>query len=227
MLTTVKLYGVLGKEFGKEHKFALDKPIDAISALIANYPEFEQVLVKLSDGVRIFQDEDNLAEPIDFVHPVGKETISIVPVIAGASKWDVGKIIAGIALVGLAIYLGPAGTGLLAGEAFGTGMSWAAVVGMVGASLAFSGLASLLMNPPESKEDESSYKFSGPQNTVRQGGPVPVGYGKLWVGSIVLSSGLYSVDILTKFQYNKIMIEYNERMNPTPPVVIDEDYSGL
>ncbi len=38
----------------------------------------------------------------------------------------------------------------------------------------------------------TSYLFNGPQNTTREGGPVPVGYGRLIVGSQVISAA-YSV----------------------------------
>ena len=34
----------------------------------------------------------------------------------------------------------------------------------------------------------SSYFFNGPENTTREGGPVPVGYGELLVGSQVISA---------------------------------------
>jgi len=36
--------------------------------------------------------------------------------------------------------------------------------------------------------------FSGPQNTVREGGPVFVGYGRLLVGSHVIQTSLDTLD---------------------------------
>ena len=66
MLTTVKLYGVLAREFGKEHTFDISKPAEAIQALLVNFPNFEQALIKLKYGVRVLQAETGLCIADDF-----------------------------------------------------------------------------------------------------------------------------------------------------------------
>tara|TARA_B100000959_G_scaffold279199_1_gene338927 strand:- start:1126 stop:1749 length:624 start_codon:yes stop_codon:yes gene_type:complete len=63
------------------------------------------------------------------------------------------------------------------------------------------GLADLLAKPPEMPEQRqiqnpssdptqlaNSYLYSGPINVLNEGGPVPVGYGRLMVGSQVIMS---------------------------------------
>ena len=49
-----------------------------------------------------------------------------------------------------------------------------------------------LFKPPKPKEERQtrSYLFSGPENTAAQGIPVPLGYGRLRVGSVVVSASL-------------------------------------
>ena len=68
------------------------------------------------------------------------------------------------------------------------------LVGTIGASLAFQGLAQMLTPVPEIKEQEQdprlSFNFSGIQNTSRAGVPVPVIYGETMVGSVVISASI-------------------------------------
>ena len=44
--------------------------------------------------------------------------------------------------------------------------------------------------PSERPENKPSYSFNGAVNTTAQGHPVPVGYGRLIVGSAVISAGI-------------------------------------
>jgi len=66
----------------------------------------------------------------------------------------------------------------------------------VGASLALSGVSDLLTPTPKpvdfsSEQDPRiSFKFSGIQNTSRAGTPVPIVYGEIFTGSVVISAGV-------------------------------------
>jgi len=116
-----------------------------------------------------------------------------------------GKIIAGVALVALAVALAPTGGGFLGLGMAGTateaalGTVASTLIGTVGASLALSGVAQLLTPVPRitpfgkttsdtELDPRKSYSFNGIQNTSRQGVPVPVIYGETLVGSIVISA---------------------------------------
>jgi len=119
------------------------------------------------------------------------KTIDIVPVIEGSDDvWDWVTIIIGIAL----IWVGGAGIAA-AGWASTSGMMVVAGIGLVAA-----GVQNLLTPDPEFDDfreieggGRPSYVFSGPQNVIREGGPVFVGYGRLLVGSQVIQT---SVDYL-------------------------------
>ncbi|MFP4902656.1 tail assembly protein, partial [Paraburkholderia sp. BR14261] len=70
-----------------------------------------------------------------------------------------------------------------------------AAVFSLGAALALSGIAQLLsprpqaQATPERADNEPSLAFDGAVNTMGQGGPVPLGYGRMRVGSQVISVG--------------------------------------
>jgi predicted phage tail protein len=108
--------------------------------------------------------------------------------------------LAGIGLVALAIVTGGiASAGVALGGFMGIGTVGTAVVG-IGASLVLGGIAQSLSPAPvqsttttERGRDAAkfeSFTFSGIVNTAKQGLPVPIAYGRVFVGSAVLSSGL-------------------------------------
>ena len=80
-----------------------------------------------------------------------------------------------------------AGAGPLAGKF----SAWA-LAGNVGIMLVLSGVAGLLTpvpKTPKSEEDpQNSFSFSGIQQTSRAGTAVPVCYGEILTGSVVISA---------------------------------------
>ena len=64
----------------------------------------------------------------------------------------------------------------------------------IGISLTLYGVADMLSpvppGPPGDPENLESTGFSGIVNTAKIGTPVPIAYGRLFVGSSVISSGL-------------------------------------
>jgi len=72
----------------------------------------------------------------------------------------------------------------------------AATAGNIGVALALSGVSDMLIpkqkTPDFSSEQDPriSFKFSGIQNTSRAGTPVPIVYGEIFTGSVVISAGV-------------------------------------
>ena len=131
-------------------------------------------------------------------HPAGQAPISFVPVVAGAGA--AGRIIAGIALIALAIVFAPGGA--FASAAFTLGSQAVTVIAGIGISLVLGGVAQLLTPTPkvpqgaDNQDDpRKSYSFSGIQNTSRAGTPVPIVYGETLVGSVVISAGIDTVQV--------------------------------
>ena len=176
-------------------------------------------------GYMVHVGKDAMEELDHIHNPTGAmEEISITPVLQGAGG-GVGKVFAGIGLIAAAVLLGPAGAGFLGlGAGFVSGATAAAassIVGYIGVSLVLSGTAQLLSptisdNPgtfgttsptrqrardsftPENNEiadNRSSYIFNGAVNLTAQGNPVPLCYGRMRVGSVVVSAGLSTEDI--------------------------------
>ena len=196
MLRKVKLYGELAKFVGhKEFEVQVDTVGKAVSFLIHNFPGIESYMSPRYYQVKVGKydiDKNELG------YPVGKEDIHFIPVISGSGK-GFGKILLGAALIGVAVFSGGAGFG--AGGVLGFGsttgaFSLAALGGNIGIALVLSGVSDMLFPLPEpqrfnSEEDPRlSFSFSGVQNTSRAGTPVPVVYGEIFTGSVVISAAV-------------------------------------
>ena len=202
MLRKIKLYGALAKFVGHRVLEAdVATAAEAVRFLVANWPELERHMNDQHYRVSIGT-YDLVAEELH--DPAGQKEIKIVPVMAGAGA--TGRIIAGIALIALAIAL--PGIGLAAGAKgaaviFGTTFSSLSLsIGFAGLSLVLGGVAQLLTPMPkvpqgsDSQDDpRKSYSFSGIQNVSRAGVPVPIVYGETIVGSVVISVGIDTVQV--------------------------------
>ena len=195
MLRKLKLYGQLAEFIGhKEFEIKVNSVTQAVSFLIHNYPEVERFMCPKFYQVKVGNydiDESELA------YPIGQEDIHFIPAISGAGR-GFGKILLGAALIGASFFSFGTSAGL--GVAFSKGF---AKVGLlqkglfaIGASLSLSGVSDLLFPVPEpqkfnSEEDpQLSFNFSGVQNTSRAGTPVPIVYGEIITGSVVISAAI-------------------------------------
>lgn len=191
MLRTIRIYGRLAK-FLKRRKFEAEvaSAAEAVRFLLANFPHLEPELAK--GHYRLSVGNYDLAES-ELHDPAGQQEIKIIPVVAGAGA--VGRIIAGVALIALAI-INPFGAAAIFGTAIST------IVGGIGVTLVLGGVAQLLTPVPtvptgidSPKDPRKSYSFSGVQQTSRAGVPVPIVYGETLVGSVVISAGIDTVQI--------------------------------
>jgi predicted phage tail protein len=199
-MKVVKVYGALRKKLGQcRFEFEADTPAQALKALIVNFPGLDKWLVEqeaAGTGFRISIGKEKLTEddPTPLVLPWSeREVFSITPVIVGAGR-TVAQIGIGIGLVALA-FAGGAG---FFGAAFAKNIGLFAAMKGVGASLVLGGVAQMISPQPQMSNLErgkeaarlESFSFSGIVNTSQQGLPVPIIYGRAFVGSAVLSSGL-------------------------------------
>lgn len=195
MLRRIKLYGALAKFVGQRVLEAdVATAAEAVRFLLANWPALEQHMADQHYSVRV----GTYALGEDELHdPAGQQEISISPVIAGAGT--VGRIILGAALIGLSFI-----PGLQAAAIFGSKLTVGGLLLTTGASLVLGGVAQLLAPVPrvnvgagsDSPQDpRSTFNFSGIQQTSRQGVPVPIAYGKVLVGSVIISAGVDTVQV--------------------------------
>ena len=200
MLRKIKLYGELAKFVGhKEFEVKVDSIGRAVSFLINNFPGIEKYMSPKYYQVKV----GNYEIGEDELHyPIGqKEDIQFIPVISGAGR-GLGKTLLGVALIGIAI--AAPGAGFMAGGGFGFAgagamagkFSFAAMLGNIGIGLTLMGVSEMLTPLPEKRDFNSeedprlSYNFSGTQNTSRAGTPVPICYGEIITGSVVISGSI-------------------------------------
>ena len=120
------------------------------------------------------------------------KTIDIIPLLEGSGGGGGGLMaIVGILLI---IATGPLGA-IAAGKTLTAMQTFGLMAGM---ALVSGGISMMLAKPPkfddfreiEQTKKSTSYLFGGPVNTANEGGPVPIGYGRLIAGSQVIQSSL-------------------------------------
>lgn len=162
----VILHGEIGEKFGTECNLAINSPSEAIRALQANNPEFEAFLISqsLQDKEYTFRSENGLIE--DFDLQSSDDTYHIIPAMKGS------------------------------GGALG-------ILGNIGMGIFTSLLSGWIMKklfPNKNKDDDqarinsNSYLYNGAENVEKQGVPIPIGYGRLRVGSKIISNALLNLD---------------------------------
>jgi len=191
MLNKIKLYGRLARFIGeRSFEAEVTTPAQAIRFLLANFPKLERHMMEQNYCVKIGNYDIDSSELED---PVGKQEIKIIPVVTGSRGLT--KFIAGAVIVGAVIATGGVGAIGLAG---GTG--FLGVAGNIGVYMALSGAAEMLTpvpKPPGVSDDPQSvnFSFNGVQNTGRAGAPIPVVYGEIFTGSLVVSAGIDTVQL--------------------------------
>jgi predicted phage tail protein len=216
-MKVVKVYGTLRELLGKSRfEFVAGTPAQAMRALLVNFPKLQQWLLdsekngiayRVTVGKQKIHNDDvsGLFAPWS-----EREVFSIVPVMTGASRRGKGTLLFGAALVTTAILFPGAGFALSAGgftttgvaasgavgviaPGFATASALAATAGNIGIALMLGGIAQIISPSPKPPREASrleSNSFSGITQTTRQGVPVPIAYGRLFVGSVVISAGL-------------------------------------
>ncbi|CAI2538138.1 tail assembly protein [Serratia liquefaciens] len=190
---TVRLYGVLGATFGRVHRLVIDTPREAIKALSVTIPGFERFLQTAKGRgltFAVFNGKKNIG--LDEIKFTGCEDIRIAPVIIGSKKAGVFQTILGAVLVAAGAVMT-----IMSG---GTATPFATGLMMSGASMMIGGVIQMLspmqggLASRQDPDNKPSYAFGGPVNTIAQGNPVPIGYGKRRVGGAIISAGIYAED---------------------------------
>ena len=190
MLKTIKLYGVLGKKFGKEFKLSIENTREAVRALSVQVAGFEQFMLNAHEkglAFAVFQDDENISEDqIDF--DTGASVIKIVPKVIGAGGNNgILQLVLGVVLVVVGVFT------------FGSTTAYGAALIGAGVGMAIGGIAQMLMpkvNAQDQNQDgnKSNFGFGGAVTTIAQGNPVPVLYGQREVGGFIVNAGQFAVD---------------------------------
>ena len=104
MLRKVKLYGQLAEFVGhKEFEVKVDNVAQAVSFLIHNFEGLEAYMSPKYYQVKVGNDDIGTDE---LAYPIGQQDIHFVPVIAGAGRGGLGKILLGALLITGAVMAG-------------------------------------------------------------------------------------------------------------------------
>jgi predicted phage tail protein len=221
MIRDVFLYGAAGKRFGRHFRLDVASPQEAVRALMVLRPGLREVIRQGQWRVIVGAPHlKNAIEPHTVAMRLGALPLHLVPATGAAGDDGVGKIAAGVVLVGasivtagLAAPAGFAAMGTLGG--FGAAMTGASFMGVsaasvavLGASMVLGGVAGMLTQSPKgiagvnasptdtaAPEDRPSFLFNGIVNNTQQGGPVPLVFGTHLTGSVVISANVDAADI--------------------------------
>jgi|TARA_R100000081_G_C4785563_1_gene154279 predicted phage tail protein len=172
-MTLIKIHGILAREYGSSFKFELSNPKNVLEAIDCNKQGFIKRLIELQKQGFCYDIIINKKRVTQEEHISGvknPKTIDLVPAIAGAGPAFF------LPLVG--------GSALLAN---------------IASALFFAVIAYALTPKPEvealeieADASKSSLIFTNTVNVASQGSPVPIGYGRLKVGSQVVQATIKS-----------------------------------
>ena len=223
----VFLHGNLGKTFGKKWEFDVDTPMDVFKAIDANVDGFVKYLAqKDNQGIayNIFM-EDGFIRPSElYVNQSKKSKMHVIPVVKGSDSEN-SKTLRGYGVLSLITGFALGWAGDLIDGILGTALNFTSnLLIEIGGALLIQGLIGALQDEPDVPEPElakasrstASFIFSNPGNNVVQGARVPVGYGRLRVGSHVISSAVLNSRLL---EFNDIVVEQNQvTQSPKGPI---------
>lgn len=209
MKRKVHLYGAL-KKYGPVIEMNIATPVQAFRALMTNFPETRKIVADGAFKIVVGDRHKGRQLSEDELNFHGRKDLHIIPVMKGGGGGGrgVAKIVVGAAIIAAAWWMAPELVGAsITGEA-GLGAAWGTEVGFagitygniagVGVSMALSGAFQALSPTPkaasyesrESPDQRASFLYNGPVNTVEQGATIPLVYGRMRTGSVLVSAGL-------------------------------------
>jgi predicted phage tail protein len=134
--------------------------------------------------------------------PVGDDEIRIAPIIEGSKRGGVLQTIIGVVLIVVGV--------VVTGMTFGGAAPLGGALVNLGIGMVVGGIVQMLSPQPkglsakDSPENQPSYSMNGTVNTQAAGNPVPLCYGRVKIGSALISGGIYSEDIGTNVGFEPI-----------------------
>jgi len=195
----IKVYGRLRKFLGQSYfEAAVASPKQAFHFLIANFPEVENHM--MNQFYKIKMGGMEITE--DLLGLQSDEDIQIIPIAIGAKGAAIGLL-----GIGAGAAVSSVATGVLGTAVFGTTIGGIIGGGLtaIGTNMLINEATQLLMPQPEiptgvmadsfSQNDPTfqSFGFGSIQNVSRAGVPIPIIYGEVFTGSVVISSGIDTV----------------------------------
>lgn len=185
-MVNVRFYGSL-KQFGAEFRLDCKTPAEVVQALTSQIPKLRQFIQQGLFTVRVgreYLDNRYLEQGLN-QHLKEDATVHFTPVLKGSKKAGLFQTIVGAVMVVVGVF-----TSLVGGAALIAG----------GIGLIAGGVAQMLTKMPsmstgKDAERKQSTSFSNLSNMAAQGRPMPLAYGRIRVGSLIISQGVETMDI--------------------------------
>lgn len=185
-MVNVRFYGSL-KQFGTEFRLDCKTPAEVVQALTSQIPKLRQFIQQGLFTVRVgreYLDNRYLEQGLN-QHLKEDATVHFTPVLKGSKKAGLFQTIVGAVMV-----------------VVGAFTSWAGGAALIagGIGLMAGGVAQMLTKIPsmstgKDAERKQSTSFSNLSNMAAQGRPMPLAYGRIRVGSLIISQGVETMDI--------------------------------
>jgi len=199
----VYLMGDMGERFGSEWQMNAARLSDVFKLINCQREGFIQYLENCHEkGVNftVRNGEEFIGEEeIELTLKEGDLIVTPIPQGAGGG---IGKLLAGIAIIGI-VLLNPGASLFYTAGALSTPGVLALGIGL---NLALSGIEELLAPGPEKdKEQAESYLFTGPENNYKEGQPVPLLYGEMIIGGAPINVTFTTQPLLsTGYTYTSV-----------------------
>lgn len=179
-MLTLYLHGNLAK-FGKQFQLDANTAAEALKAVMVQIPNLRQAISQGFYKLRIgksYINPDNLNAGLYM--PLNNESVHLTPVVKGAKKAGIFNVIVGVVLIVASYWTG--------GSTFAMGMGMLA-----------GGVAQMLTKTPPMQagneaEKRQSTSIHNLQNMAAQGQMIPLAYGKIRCGSMIISQGVETFD---------------------------------
>lgn len=183
-MITLHLTGYLATLFGEKVSLDAKTPREAVTALSYQSSEYKEA-IRYTDW-HIFVGEGNDITESELDMRLGKiSNVFLIPIVEGAG--GAFNVVLGAVLIGAGFMT------------FGASAAVGVALMSGGAGMLVGGIVQMLTKIPgstgsvkESTKEDSSFLFQGVTNTSSQGAALPRGYGRVMVGSIVVSASLYA-----------------------------------
>jgi len=211
----INLEGELGEKFGKVWHLNVKSPAEAVRAIDAQRKGFRKYFLDTGEkgiGYEVIVGDQGLQQEEALLYPTPmRDDYTFVPIPQGGKSRAFGMIMMGVALFVTAgaaggVFAAAAEVGAFSsaltfsgsmtamGEAIAMSSFLTQSAMLMGGALMLGGVAQMLAPTIDSSagNEEQSYLFDGAINSVKQGTPVPILYGRLTVGGAVISASIKS-----------------------------------
>jgi predicted phage tail protein len=224
----VILNGFLGDKYFKKMSMKAHRIGDIFACIECNFPEFRKDMIEFAEAggdISVMYGDKYVEDPEEFMYSIGPDTVVITPLPAGAKGGGAKLLLAGLIVAsffipgssalliagggvtsvttGATLSAGAAllgGAGVAAGASFSLSFAGLALAGLA-TSLALQGLQQIMAPDPSVDSGigaNDDYLFDGAKNTIAQNNVVPVLFGEMIVGGVLISTATVAGTVIPR-----------------------------